>query len=108
MDSGYYFGQANLSTPADIDRKIAEFRDRPFEPLLLSSRSLELQFASSDYETNMDHLYSLEEAYVIPSEKNAPLTFEKIVTYVRSHYVKGPMLAGDRMQIWYPIATSSR
>lgn len=103
LDTGYFLGQGNLSTPKDIRRKIQEMQDRPHEPLLLATRDLASQFVPADYETNMDHLYSLEGAYVLPRARNKPLSLEPVILYVRSHYVPGPIVNQGQMQIWYPV-----
>ncbi len=104
VDTGYYFGNELLSTPQQVDQKIQEMRERPHEPLLLSSESLEKQIAPDENETDMNVLRGFEGAYWVPRERNVPVTFKKIVTYVRSHYVPGPIVARGNMRIWYPIA----
>ena len=107
IDTGYYLGQWNVSTPEEIERKIEEMQRRPSEPLLLTREPLEKQFLTNNYESDMSFLLGLEGAYVLPRVKNAPVTFDRIIAYVRSHYAPGPIVDREHMQIWYPIAVAN-
>jgi hypothetical protein len=90
-------------TRETIDRKVAEMRQRPGMPLLLENEPLTRIF--QPIEVDMNRLHVLEMAALLPPVRNPPMTFDPIITYIQTHYTRGPLVVRNRLQIWYPIST---
>jgi len=102
LDTGYYLDMWDVLTPDAIERKVDEMRQRPSEPLLLRTQSLEQQLPIQ--EDNIRILYLLELSFFVPPARHAPLSFDPVISYIRLHYVPGPIVSQGRLRVWYPAA----
>jgi hypothetical protein len=106
IDTGYYLGIVDVISPAAIQAKADEMRQRPNEPLLMENIPLEVQFPPQL--TGVVSLYRESGSFWVPRKRNMPLTFAPIVDYIRSHYVPGPEVARGKLRIWYPADPQNR
>lgn len=103
LDTGYYLGFTNVSTPATIEDKVEELRKHAGEPLLMELSSLEEQIPVQL--ATMDSLHVESESVWVPRAKHTPLTYAPVILYIKQHYVPGPTTAGGRLRIWMPRQT---
>jgi hypothetical protein len=100
LDTGYYLGFTNVATLTTINDKLDELRRHANEPLLLENKTLDeqifLQMAT------VDSLHVESGSFWVPRLRNAPLTYAPIITYIRTHYVPGPLAAQGHLRIWIP------
>jgi hypothetical protein len=108
VDTGYYLGVLDVLSPDSIERKVDEMRQRPSEPLLLSSEALEDQFQAGPYEVSPESLHVLEFSPFVPRQRNAALTYQPIITYIRQHYTPGPVVGQTGLRVWYPSEMKAR
>jgi hypothetical protein len=106
LDTGYYLGIVDVISPAAIQAKVDEMRQRRNEPLLMENIPLEVQFPPQL--TGLVSLYRESGSFWVPRRRNVPLTFAPIVDYIRSQYVPGPEVAGGKLRIWYPADPQTR
>lgn len=108
LDTGYFRGLVDgVVTREAIGRKVDEMRQRPNDPLLLDTRSLEEQFAL--VETAPQMLVGLEITLpaLTPRPRNKPLDYAPIISYIRDHYTPGPLVGKTGVRIWYPSHSSN-
>lgn len=103
LDTGYYQGLVQITTPSLIQKKISELRSRPADPLLMENAPLEAQFPLELF--TMRSLHKESGSFWVPRTRNVPLSYAPISNYIRNHYVAGPLLADGRLRIWYPSAS---
>lgn len=100
LDTGYYVGFTNVSTPATIEDKIEELRRHAALPLLMENIPLEDQIPLQL--VSMDSLHVESGSFWVPPQRHAPLTYVPLIEYIQRHYVPGAVLAGGSLQIWNP------
>jgi hypothetical protein len=100
LDTGYYLAMVNVASPATVQDKVNELRQRPDEPLILENVSLERQFPTQMSDTRM--LYRESGSLWAPKRRNPPVTFAPVTDYIRANYVPGPEIADGKLRVWYP------
>ena len=102
IETGYYGGMVNVFTPDAISRKLLELQAHSRMPLILSDTSLEDQFTA--FETDPSVVRSVEKGWYVPKIQHAPVTYQPLIDFIRSHYRPGA--SANEFRVWAPIADS--
>jgi hypothetical protein len=99
-DTGYYMGDINVVTPAQIQSKIDELAAHPDTPLLLRPGATpQASFAAR--QDKMSSLYGSEGSFFVPRQRNPSLSLAPVAAYVVEHYRRQATLENG-ITVWIP------
>jgi hypothetical protein len=103
-DTGYYMGDINVVTPAQIQSKIDELAAHPDTPLLLRPGATpQASFAAR--QDKMASLHGAEGSFFVPRQRNPSLSLAPVAAYVVEHYRRQATLENG-ITVWIPMPPS--